>query len=162
MSLGSPGPFDKKIPSGFTLSNSSTEVEDGKTYTVQSRFVRHLHIFSFIPKSRRAILYFPFPSTYIFLVETSDTGSLHLYALISSKSALSGDSVMRPFIVPCSLNTRVKALVSILQSPTIPRLLRYVSRSLVERKLEGWSHHSLTIYAEVPIMLLSTSSGIIP
>ena len=49
VAAGSPGPLDKKIPSGFSFKIFSLEVLAGTIFISQSKSVRHLNIFFLIP-----------------------------------------------------------------------------------------------------------------
>ena len=50
---GSPGPGERKMPSGFPASSSSADVCAGKTWTVQSLAASETRIFFFRPQSSR-------------------------------------------------------------------------------------------------------------
>ena len=49
VAAGSPGPLDKKIPSGLCARTSSAELEAGKTITSQPADARHRRIFRLAP-----------------------------------------------------------------------------------------------------------------
>jgi len=49
VAAGSPGPFDKKIPSGFNLRISFAVVLQGTIVTLQLKSEKYLKIFFFIP-----------------------------------------------------------------------------------------------------------------
>ena len=49
VAAGSPGPFDKKIPSGFNLIISSASRPHGTTVTSQLKLEKYLKIFFLIP-----------------------------------------------------------------------------------------------------------------
>ena len=49
VAAGSPGPFDKKIPSGFSFKISLLEVLAGTIFISQFKSEKHLKIFFLIP-----------------------------------------------------------------------------------------------------------------
>ena len=49
VAAGSPGPFDKKIPSGFSFKIFWLEVLAGTIFTSQCKSEKHLKIFFLIP-----------------------------------------------------------------------------------------------------------------
>src|SRR5690606_30906460 len=132
IAAGSPGPFDKKYPSGFHLLNSSKLVSAGKTLTKQFRAARFLSIFFLIPKSSAAILY-------LALGSPTSYGSLVVTLLESSSPAILGNAAnsfrnlsrsldsdeIRQFIAPLSLIFFTSALVSTPVIPTRPLRSRY-------------------------------------
>ena len=59
-SSGSPGPLERKIPSGFMLSTSAGAVFHGTTVTLQPLALRERMILSLMPQSTATTLYFAF------------------------------------------------------------------------------------------------------
>ena len=49
---GSPGPFERKIPSGWASRIASADAEPGMTVTLQPISTRWRRMFHFMPKSR--------------------------------------------------------------------------------------------------------------
>ena len=74
---GSPGPLDKKKPSGSQEFNSSYEDSIGNIFKKHPLSDKHLKILVLIPKSKTAILILDCssPKKYGFLVETLDDNS---------------------------------------------------------------------------------------
>ena len=123
--LGSPGPFDKKKPSGLNFNISSKSVLYGNTFTNNPLLEKFSRILFLIPRSITANLTFEslLPYSYDFFVETLDassrpsiTGNLLSFFLISS--ILSISEVIAAFIAPLSLIYLTNALVSTSQIVT--------------------------------------------
>ena len=143
-SSGSPGPFERKIPSGFMNSISSAEVSKGTMVTLQPNLLRQRIMLSLMPQSTATTLNFGFEvreyQRFLQLTfSTASWGTAVSLMILRPSSREVETSVMSTRLEPLSRILLVSFLVS---TPEMPGMLfssRSSERVFVYLKLEGIS-----------------------
>lgn len=144
---GSPGPLEKKTPSGSTAYTSSSVAVAGRTCTSMPRSAIRCGVMPLMPRSIAATVNFLVPiagTTYVSLVATSAersapliSGAWRTRARSVPSSAMALPEKMPTRIAPRSRRWRVRARVSMPLMPTTPWLTSSSSSERRERQLEG-------------------------
>ena len=110
-SSGSPGPFERNMPSGFIFSTSAAEVLYGITVTLQPLAFSERIILSLIPQSIATTLYFAF-------------AVLEYQRFLQLTFATASCGTGEFFIISIALSVGVSASVITPQREPISRILR--------------------------------------
>ncbi len=167
---GSPGPLEKKTPSGWRAEISAKVAVDGTTCTSMPRSAIRTGVIDLMPRSTATTRNDASPSgrtTYRSLVETSSARWAPLIAgcalTRSSRAPASVSTLETPTrIAPRSRRCRVSARVSTSHMPTTPWALSSSSRLRRERQLEDTRAGSRTTYPATQICPDSSSSSFQP
>ncbi len=171
---GSPGPFEKKTPSGFIARISSAVMDDGTTLTLTPRRASNSGVIDLMPRSTAttwARVGVPFggrsrtprgrrprprdappPSGWLSLTRATS----------SSAGARASPEKIPARITPALRRMRTSSRVSMPEIPTIPWARRSSSRLRCERQLDGRRAGSRTTYPATQIRPDSTSSSFMP
>ncbi len=161
---GSPGPLDKKIPSGSIPSTWSAGVDAGTTVTVANT-PNWRNMASLMPKSYATTRYGPLPRVKVASVVTADTRSWWSVPGAPAAAARSSDSPAVPNehgMAPWSRKWRVSRRVSMPAIPGTEKRTRNSSSDAVDRQLLGRSVRSRTMSPRQRGRAASSSVGFTP
>ncbi|CPU54331.1 Uncharacterised protein [Mycobacteroides abscessus] len=172
---GSPGPLDRKTPSGASASSSSGLIEAGTTCTRMPRRAKLRGVLVLMPRSRAATVNRCAPSgstVYVLAVLTSPARSAPSMAgcpLTRESRKSVGASATVPLKMPAFIDPRVRrcrttARVSMPAMPTTCCALRASSKVPLARQFDTRFEGSRTAYPATQILppRLSSSSSFHP